>query len=220
MRSAPWLASIVLLSACQAPFPDTVADPDLSARAKIEQAAVRLPGTARLSFRALLTVAGAETPLDTRALRRPPGDLRVVGLGDLGGTAFHLVAGEELEHARVLQTSPGIGSALVRDGLGPDLSMCMFTAPRPDDQLVRHPGGLGLLRRQGSTRTLLWQSSPNGPFDRIMRGSGGRLDSEARIEWVNRRPGYVRIENHEFRYVLELWSTGWETSDLTDAHFR
>jgi len=220
MRVVPWLASILLLGACRAPFPGTEAAQNVSARAKIERAAVRLPEAASLRFRALLGMAGAETPLDTRALRRPPGDLRAVGLSDLGGTVFHLVAHTQRGQTRVLRASPEIGGAMVRDGIGPDLSMCLFTAPRQDDQLVRHPKGIGLLRRDGSARTLLWQSSANGPIDRVMRGTRDRLDSEARIEWKDGRPSYVRIENHQFRYTLELWSTGWEAADLTDEHFQ
>lgn len=215
---------LLFLGACSTPFPLTTVETDPAFRTQLEQQAVALPSAARLQYRAVLAMNGMEIPLDTRILRRAPGDLRVMGLSDLGGTAFHFVSSGDPVGTRILQANPEIAPKVLTDGLARDFAMCFFPTPRPSDQLVRHPSGVGILRCAGTSRMLLWRAGDTGPIDRVSRGSDGHLDAEARIEWQDQRPSYVRGENHQFGYVLELWSPdsqpAWRAAPLTDAHFR
>lgn len=204
------LAALLHLSACGGvPFPRYEPIPDEAKRAALTAALVHPLGPTRMHQRAIVRLGAEETNLTLYVRLRPPDEVHLAAIGDLGGTAFE--AKRDARGVEVVRSSPLLPDRVVR-ALVEGEALAFLAPQRQPLRLVRvERGELALHGGEAPGRELLLWSDARG--DRLLGGEGGRLLTRAQVTWKPGRaageplrPSSLRLEGAtaEFEASIEV----------------
>jgi len=179
------LAGLLLLSACGGvPFPRVEPISDEAKRVALTAALVHPLGPTKMHQRAIVRHGAEETNLTLYVRLRPPDEVHLAAIGDLGGTAFE--AKRDAGGVEVVRSSPLLPDRVVR-ALVEGEALAFLAPQRGPLRLVRLERGEPALHGgEASGRELLLWSDARG--DRLFGGEGGRLLMRAQVSWGAGRP--------------------------------
>jgi hypothetical protein len=213
------VVSLAVSAGCARPpvhDPGTPIEDQALARSLRSALADMYPASFSAVHRTILTVRGRQSEMIGAALVERSFGVRLLAMGDMGGTAFDVVSLAD-GSARVERNPAGLRERWLREGAARDAFALYLAGPSPRAGLVRHESGApGLVEDLPDGTRREFRFDPAGRrLAEYLVSRGGRCLYRAEhsnfktvAPWTQPVPGTVRATDYRLNYAAVIEVTG------------